>query len=182
MQLWLSYIRVFMRTNGQLRCLSSPSSGVVSLCVTRLNNHSDICLVLCLLACWLIGSHLNNPVLARLHRISFSFFCASVLDFFFFLNIPSLTDELPPDHQTCEKTIATRLILLQASCICEQAGGVLCPATDGWACYAGWNENKREKKRGCSAQEIQPNTSALSCKIAKRNAKKDMGKSLTRFG
>lgn len=44
------------------------SSGIVSLCVTRLNNHSDICLVLCLLACWLIGSRLNNPMLARLWR------------------------------------------------------------------------------------------------------------------
>lgn len=44
------------------------NSGIVSLCVTLLNNHSDICLVLCLLTCWLIGSRLNNSMLARLRR------------------------------------------------------------------------------------------------------------------
>lgn len=61
------------------------SGGVVSLCVTRLNNHSDICLVLCLLACWLIGSRLNNPMLARLrHGPVLIVFRTSVLDFFLY--------------------------------------------------------------------------------------------------
>lgn len=149
--LWHWYVALaflsksFHENKWPIKTPQFSTSRIVSLCVTHLNNHSDICLVLCLLTCWLIGSLLNNPMLARLRRGPVLIvFCTSMLDFFSFY-IPSLTDELPPDHQTCEKTIATRLILLQASCICEQAGCVLCPATDGWACYAGWNENKWER-------------------------------------
>lgn len=45
------------------------------------------------------------------------------------------------------KTIATRLILLPAPCICEQTGGVLCPDPDEWLRRVGRNGNERGEAR-----------------------------------